>query len=58
MPRHDVIWPFRLFCYVLPYGWAQPSITYHSMINADDWDGARQHSNGAVTAWQRDGVAT
>ena len=40
IPREDVIWPFRLFCYVLPYGWAQPTITLLSMVKANSWEGA------------------
>jgi len=40
IPIDAVIWPFRVFCYVLPYRWAQAAITYTIFIFSPQYNGA------------------
>ncbi|KAL1495243.1 hypothetical protein AB1Y20_017104 [Prymnesium parvum] len=42
IPVDSVIWPFRIFCYVSPYRWAQPVIDYLAFINVPNYNGAAQ----------------
>jgi len=53
VPRGDVIWPFRLFTYVLPYMWSQSAITHLAIVNTDNWEGA--HRCDAATGFAIDG---
>ena len=39
VPRSDVIWPFRLFCYILPLNWVLRSMAYLE-FSAATYDGA------------------
>lgn len=38
--RDDVIWPFRIFCYVMPIGWCCSSIMQVVMTHVPDYEGA------------------
>jgi len=42
IPTHSVIWPFRVFCYVSPYKWAQPVLTYEFFNSAPMYNDAFQ----------------
>ena len=53
VPVGDVTWPFRVFCYVLPYRWAQTAVTFLSMADAQHWSGA--HRCDAATGLAVDG---
>ena len=46
--REDVIWPFRLFCYVMPIGWTCSSMMQVIMARVDDYEGAVDCDQGTL----------
>jgi ABC-type multidrug transport system ATPase subunit len=48
IPVHDVIWPFRIFTWVLPYRWAQPAVTGLFFTYSSGFSGAEPCTPGAA----------
>jgi hypothetical protein len=40
LPVESVIWPFRVFCYILPYRWAMPAFGYGTQAYVDQIENA------------------
>eukprot|EP00966_Prymnesium_polylepis_P321808 7378100-Prymnesium_polylepis.2 len=53
LPVDDIIWPFRAFCYVLPYRWQMPAVAYAMLAHTDPYEGA--HACDPVTLLAFDG---
>ncbi|KAL3921045.1 MAG: hypothetical protein SGPRY_005037 [Prymnesium sp.] len=42
LPVDDIIWPFRAFCYILPYRWQLPAVAYNMLAYSPRYEGAHR----------------